>query len=139
MSFADYTTTYLEYIKKVGAYLAGQSSAPTLKITINPSKDLNTLRNSVSAENLIYTSNAVYDQMAMVRSLKEIYKKPKEYFAEHKLNLEKETSKTTFLKEEFQRQEANIKENTEASKNQKNLSPILQKKLSLISSDPTNA
>jgi hypothetical protein len=132
MSFLDYTKTYLEYIKNIGSYLAGNSSAPTLDIKINVSKDLNTLKNSLSAETLIYTSNAVYDQNAMARSLIEIYKKPKDYFKEYQDFLIKEQSKTEFLNNEFQVQLNNIQDNIQQSKNIINLSPTLQKKLSLI-------
>lgn len=132
MSFTDYTKTYLQFIKNIGSYLSGNSSAPTLDLIINTSKDINTLRNSLSAETLIYTSNAVYDQIAMARSLAEIYKKPKDYFNEYQTYLIKEQNKTEFLDSEFQKQEQKINDNIKQSKNLISLSPTLQKKISLI-------
>jgi len=133
MSFVDYTKTYLEFIKNVGSYISGTSSAPTLDLTINTSKDLNTLRNSLSAETLISTSNAVYDQMAIARSLVEIYKKPKDYFKEYQDYLTLEQSKVESNTSDFQIQEKTIQDNIQKSKNLMSLSSSLQKKLSLIS------
>lgn len=135
MAYSSYIDTYLQFIRNIGSYLAGNSSAPTLDLSVNITKDLNTLRNSSSAEHLITTSNAIYDQVAISRTLKEIYKKPKDYFSEFQASINNEIKKTEFNGDEFAKQQTSIEQNINKSKGMKNISPALQYKLSLI--DPS--
>ena len=130
--YSDFATKYQKYLKSFGAYLLGDKSAPTFDTDIDFSYERNHLQNATSAETLIQLTHAMYHQVAAARTLKEIYKKPSDYFTDYKDFLTKETDNIDFLKTEVQNQTDTTISRMSISKTLKGFSSILQKKLSLI-------
>ncbi len=130
--YADFVEKYKSFLTDFGSYLTGNNTAPTFDATINFATEHTILQNASSAETLIYTTNAMYDQAAVMRTIKEMYKTPKDYFADYKVFLANQQTTIEFLGNEFERQSNTIKTRMNVSKSIKSFSPTLQKKLSLI-------
>lgn len=81
--YQQYAKQYQKYLAGCAEWISGKSSAENFECDINPKAELNALKNSSSSEQLIHTSNAYYDQVAMSRSLKEIYKTPNDYLQQY--------------------------------------------------------
>jgi hypothetical protein len=138
LSFKDYAEKSKEYFTKLSSYLVGNNSAPTLDINFDLSTELNALQNASSAEQLIQLSNAFYDQVAVKRSLAEIYKKPKDYLKEYKNVINGSIQNLTNLDLNVDEQIISVNKNKTKSQSIRNISSRLQLKLSLIK-DNTNA
>ena len=118
------------------AYLSGSQSAPTLDVEVDFKKELNAIHNASSSEQMVHLSNALYDQVAAERSLKEIYKKPNDYFNEFKESLDRQMPVLDNMQAEVATQHESVAKTLEVSKSYKSINPKLQLKLSLI--DPKN-
>ena len=130
--YSDFVKKYQSFLTSFGTYLTGKNTAPTFDHTIDYSAERTILQNASSAETLIYTTNAMYDQAAVMRTIKELYKTPKDYFKDYQTFLAAQQNTITFLGQEFEKQNATIKARMDISKSIKGFSSTLQKKLSLI-------
>ena len=130
--YSDYAKNYQTYLLNFGSFLAGNGSMPSFIATIDFSYERNLLQNASSAETLIYNTNAMYDQVAAARTIKEIYKTPKDYFADYQTFLNKETANINFLATEVANQQTVLIDRMSISKSIKAFASRLQKKISLI-------
>lgn len=106
--YSDFLAKSQAYLDSFKTFIQGNGTAPTFDKTIDFSDERNILQNASSAETLIYISNAMYDQAAAMRTIKEIYKSPQDYYKEHQKFLEKTTTSNEFLGAEFKRQQATL-------------------------------
>lgn len=134
MSYQLFAIRYKEYLKKFGSYLLSSNGAPNFDIEIDYTDELNAIQNVSSAEQLIYLTNALLDQAAIKRCMKEVYKTPSDYYKEHEKFLNDELKRITFSEEEVKKQHESVVSNINRSKNIKIYSRSLQRKLSLLGS-----
>jgi hypothetical protein len=138
LSFKSYANSSIQYLKQLSNYLTGNNSAPNLILDIDPSTELNALHNVSSSEQLIQLSNGFYDQVAIKRSLIEIYKKPKDYLTEYAASISVRTNSLSSQNTEIDNQLTSVTNNKLKSQSIRSISSKLQLKLSLIK-DNTNA
>lgn len=116
----------LKYLKGVGG------SAPTLEVSVDFAKELNAVKNTASSEQIIQLSNALYDQVAFKRSIKETYKTAKDYYKEQQEYLKKIQSSLSFMQKDISEQHDLVAANIDSVKSFKKNSNIFHKKMSLI-------
>lgn len=133
--FQQYVEKYKQYLIGWAGLISGQSNSSNFDCIINTNEELNTLRNSSSAEQLIHTSNAYYDQVAIGRTLKEIYKKPKDYLKQFAEQTDLQIKSLDITRQEVSNQIDSIQATIQQSKSMNSLSPSIQKKLLLIKSE----
>lgn len=90
MAFSDFCQSLKEHLINVTSYLKGEKSIITFDPSIQPNLELNAIKNSASARQIISLSKAYYDQVAYKRTLNEIYKTPKQYYIEYETILKSE-------------------------------------------------
>lgn len=88
MPYQDFAEAQKTHLNKLSEYIDGSSPAPTFDVKIDFAKELQGAQNSTTSEQKIHLANALYDQVATSRSLKELYKKPSDYFEEFKKSLD---------------------------------------------------
>lgn len=88
MPYQDFAEAQKTHLNKLGEYIDGSKPAPTFDAKIDFAKELQGVQNATTAEQKIHLANALYDQVAVSRSLKELYKKPSDYFKEFKDSLD---------------------------------------------------
>lgn len=135
MAYSDFKNTINKYLTGWKDFAGGKSSTPTLDVKISTSYELNALKNSVSAEQMIQLGNAYYDQVALGRSIKELYKLPKDYFDELSVELTNNVNSMDDLATRTAEQHVNIQRSIEMSRALTTLSPSMQSKLSTVKSE----
>ena len=110
----------------------------TFDYTISTAKELNNLKNATTVNDMVQMGNAYYDQVGIGRAVKELYKKPKDYFADFVTYNTTQLTQLTNLGNEVTNSYTNISDTTLSNKSIKSISSKLHLKLSLISSDYDN-
>ena len=83
MAYADYSTAYLNWLQGQLNYINGSAYANFQLAKIDPSFEVQSFKNSTDISQQIIFHNAADDQVATLRSLKEIAKQPSDYFDEY--------------------------------------------------------
>ena len=133
--FQQYVDKYKSYLTSWAGLISGKSSSTNFECDINTNAELNALRNASSAEQLVHLSNAYYDQVAIGRTLKEIYKKPKDYLKQYNEFIQNQLTSLDITSKEVTSQVTSISATIQQSKSMNSLSGNLRKKLSLIKSE----
>lgn len=133
--FQQYVEKYKTYLTGWAGLISGKSSSVNFDCDINTCSELNALRNASSAEQLVHLSNAYYDQVAIGRTLKEIYKKPKDYLKQFAEQTALQIAALENTGKEVASQVLSVESTIQQSKSNNALSGNLQKKLSLINSE----
>ena len=139
MSYKDYVVKFKEHLDNWGLFASGKGSCKNFDSKINTAQELNALRNAVSAEQLIHLSNAYYDQVSIGRSIKELYKKPKDYLKQFEAANQMQIEAATAFGKEVESQHDKVKGSIESAKAARSLSSDWQLKLSKIESEFDNA
>ena len=135
MAYSDFKTTVNGYLEGWQKFTSGESSTPTLNVKISAAYELNALKNSTSAEQMIQLGNAYYDQVALGRSIKELYKLPKDYLEELSNEITDSVNAISDLAGRTSEQHSSVQRSIEASKALITLSSSMQRKLSSIKSE----
>jgi len=135
MAYQDYVDKFKEHLQGWGAFASGEGSCKNFNTKISTAQELNALRNAVSAEQLIHLSNAYYDQVAVGRAIKELYKTPKDYLEQFEAANKERLDDLNVLGAEVTSQHESVKEHIESAKAARSLSPDWQLKLSKIRSE----
>ena len=133
MSYEDLYNQRINQIDGALKFLAGNGqSQPTLEISVNFSKELNAVKNATSSGVIIQLTNALNDQVALIRSINEIYKTAKDYYTEYQSFLNNIKKNLDFMQKDVSSNHELVLENLESSKIFKKSANIFQKKISLI-------
>lgn len=137
MAFQQYLEKYKSFLTNWGKAASGNGTTESFDYKINTAQELNALRNAVTVNDMVQLSNAYYDQVAIGRSLKELYKKPKDYLADFVVFNTASLKQLDNLGEEVANSHANIDKVKIQKKSM--IDDKMHKKLSLIKSDFDNA
>jgi len=135
MSYKEYVSKFKDHLTNWGSFASGKGSCQNFDAKIDTTQELHALRNAVSAEQLIHLSNAYYDQVAIGRSIKELYKTPKDYFAQFEAANKAASNEAEAFGAEVESQHTQVKASIESAQAARNLSPDWQLKLSKIRSE----
>lgn len=135
MAYLNYIAKFKAYLTSWAAFATGNGSAETFDYKINTAQELNALRNATTVNDMIQLSNAYYDQVGIGRSINELYKKPKDYFADYIAFNSALSQKLDNLGTEVTNSQTNVQNNLDMKKSISSISKRLQLKLSLISSE----
>lgn len=127
MAYSDYAKKFNDYLTNFTNFISGKESTISIDTKIDMSEELKAIGNISTANQLIDISNAIYDQLAFQRTMKEIYKKPYEYFSEHKTMLETYSNKLNVCNDTLSKHTDNL--NITRSNNLKTISTKLHSKL----------
>lgn len=135
MAYQDYVEKFKSHLSNWSLFSSGKGSSQTFDAKIDTSQELNALRNSASSEQLIHFGNAYYDQVAVGRAIKELYKTPKDYHKQFDDFTKSQAKVISSFSEEISKQHEDVKGTSDVSKVVKTLSPTLQKKLANVRSE----
>lgn len=135
MAYKDFCEKFKDLIAGWKKFAAGDGSVNNAEVNISAAHELNALRNAASSEQLVHLSNAYYDQVAMGRSIKELYKRPKDYLKDYDKSLDFKAAHIDGMNKEVQDQHERVKKTINVSKSGRKIAPTLQKKLSRIKSE----
>ena len=83
MAYADFSTTYLAWLKSQLDYVDNSGVYSNLTITIDPSYEVTSFKQATDANQQQIFHNAADDQVAFLRAIKEIAKDPSDYLDEY--------------------------------------------------------
>lgn len=127
MAYNDFVEKFNKYLTNFTGFISGKESTTSLDLNIDMSDEIKSINNISTANQLIDISDAIYDQLAFQRTMKEVYKKPYEYFSEHKKMLEDYSNKLNTRNENVNKHKNNL--NVTRSNNIKSISTKLYSKL----------
>ena len=89
MAYKDFADSYVKWLQSQLEYLNGKPYA-NFFVTINPTYEITAFKNSIDINQQKIFHNAADDQVAFLRTLTEINKKPSDYLNEYEdyLNFE---------------------------------------------------
>lgn len=135
MAFQSFLEKYKSFLTNWSKSASGEGTTETFDYKINTSQELNNLRNASTVNDMVQLTNGYYDQVGIGRSIKELYKTPKDYLADFILYNEMSMKRLDNLGVEIADSTINVVDTIEKSKSIKGLSQKFQKKLSLIKSE----
>jgi hypothetical protein len=135
MAYQDYLAKFKTHLSNWSLFSSGKGSASTFDTNIDAKVELNALKNSASAEQLIQLGNAYYDQIAIGRAIKEMYKTPKDYYAQFDAFSKNILERANIFGQDVAKQHIGVQETIEATKASRMLSSDWQKKFANIEVD----
>jgi hypothetical protein len=138
MAYLNYLAQIKTFLTNWSSCMAGNGSTNTFDYKISTAKELNNLKNAVTVNDMVQMGNAYYDQVGIGRAMTELYKKPKDYFADFVAFNTTQLADLTNLGNEVTNSYTNISDTSLSNKSIKSISAKLQLKLSLISSPYDN-
>jgi hypothetical protein len=135
MAYSDFKETLNKFLAGWQSFAKGESASPTLDVKISTAYELNALKNSTSANQMIQLGNAYYDQVAIGRTITELYKTPKDYYQQFVDSSTSDINAMNDLGNLTETQHKNVENSIAKSRSFSALSPSMKKKLARIKSE----
>jgi hypothetical protein len=135
MAYSDFKDVLSTFLDGWRSFAKGESASPTLTVKISTAYELNALKNSTSANQMIQLGNAYYDQVAIGRSITELYKTPKDYYQDFINSSTSTINSMNDLSDLTKTQHENVEASIAKSRSFSALSSSMKKKLARIKSD----
>lgn len=128
MSYGDFQEKYKKLLAGWKAFARYEEPMPTSDIKINAAYELNAVKNATTAEQIVHLSNAYYDQIAISRSIKELHKKPKDYFMDFEKFADTQFGIVEQFSKEVEDQHVKVKRMISSSKALSKIAGFMDKK-----------